>query len=94
MAYDDVKKSVPKPQNLTLENRRRLSVSGVEDVDSFDESEIVMQTCDGALKVKGSELQIDRLSLDTGEVTVKGLVSELVYEETAPSGSLWSRLFH
>ena len=94
MAYDEIKRAQPRPHAVTLEDRRRLTVTGVEDVDSFDDREIVMQTSQGTLSVKGQELQIDRLSVDTGDVSVTGTVSELIYEETAPSGSLWTKLFH
>lgn len=79
--------------NVILEGRARLSVSGVEDVESFDEHEVVMQTGQGNLIVRGSQLHIGSLSLETGELNLEGLVTDLNYEETAPSGSLWSRLF-
>jgi len=79
--------------NLILEGRSKLSLSGVTDVDSFDDQEISLQTGQGALLVRGSGLHIEKLSVDAGELTVTGLVTELCYEETAQSGSLWSRLF-
>ena len=82
-----------KPHSLTLDDRRRLSVTGAEDVESFDDSEVVMHTSQGLLVIKGSGLQIDRLSTDSGDVSVQGLITSLGYEETAPSGSLWTRLF-
>ena len=94
MAYEDVKRPVVKPHSVVMEDRKRIAVTGVEDVDSFDEKEVVMQTAGGLLSIKGQGLQIDKLSLDTGEVTVQGTVTELKYEETAPSGSLWTKLFH
>ena len=78
---------------VELEGRDKLTVSGVEDVERFDDDEIVMLTARGALSVKGQGLHMERLSLDVGEVCIQGLVTELCYEETAPSGSLWSRLF-
>jgi sporulation protein YabP len=94
MAYEDSKKTVQKPHSLIMEERRKLSLTGVEDVESFDDAEIVMRTVCGDLIVKGSDLQIDRLSLDTGEVSIIGMVTDLNYEESAPSGSLWTKLFH
>ena len=81
------------PQNLVLEDRARLSVTGVLDVDSFDDRQIVAKTVKGMLILRGSDLHIDALSLDTGNLTVTGLITELGYEESAPSGSLWQRLF-
>lgn len=94
MSYEEKMKTVQKPQNLALEDRKKLAVTGVEDVESFDDAQIVMRTACGDLVVRGSGLKIDRLSTDTGEVNITGLVTELAYEETAPSGSLWTRLFH
>ena len=86
-------KSPAKPHHVIMEERSRLSVTGVEDVSGFDEEQIVMQTAQGSLIIRGSGLHIGRLTLDSGEVTVDGLVNELCYEETAPSGGFWSRLF-
>ena len=79
--------------NVIIEGRSHLSVSGVGDVESFDDMEISMQTSQGALIVRGSGLHIEKLSLDSGELEITGLVTDLCYEETAQSGSLWSRLF-
>ena len=93
MIYDEKEKLNAKPHNLILEDRSRLSVTGVEDVDSFDEQRIILKTAKGALIIRGSDLHIDKLSLETGELAVSGLVTDLGYEETAPGGSLWSRLF-
>lgn len=92
MAYDDRITETARHQ-ITLEGRRRLSVTGVSDVESFDETEIVMQTVQGTLIVRGEELYVGRLSLDTGDVTLEGVVDRLEYETEAPSGGLLSRLF-
>lgn len=94
MAYEENRKTVQKPHSVIMEERKKLSVSGVNDVESFDDTQIVMHTVCGDLIIKGSDLQIDKLSLDTGDVNVTGLISELSYEEVAPSGSLWTKLFH
>lgn len=93
MAYEDKTKPAARTQNLILEDRGRLSVSGVEDVESFDEDQVVMTTSQGTLIVRGSGLHIGKLSLDTGDLSMEGVVTELSYEETRPSGSLWTRLF-
>ena len=78
--------------DLILTGREKLEVSGVEDVESFDDTEIVMSTSQGSLRVQGSGLHVGRLDLTLGELTVTGLVTGLDYTETAPGGSLWSRL--
>lgn len=93
MQYEEKEKFNNTPQNLVLEDRARLSVTGVLDVESFDDRQIVAKTVKGALILRGSDLHIDALSLDSGELTVTGLITELGYEEAAPTGSLWQRLF-
>lgn len=93
MSYEENRKSLQRPHSIIMEERKKLSVSGVEDVESFDDTQIVMRTVSGDLIIRGSELQIDKLSLDTGDVNVMGTISELSYEETISSGSLWSKLF-
>ena len=93
MLNEEKEKLSARPHNVILEDRTRLSVSGVMDVESFDDRQIVAKTSKGSLILRGSDLHIDKLSLDTGDLVVTGLVTELGYEETAPSGSLWQRLF-
>ncbi len=94
MAYEERKISAAKPHSLSLDDRKSLSISGVERVDSFDEREIVMLTSGGSLMIRGSDMHMGKLDLVSGEATVTGIISELCYEEVAPSGSLWARLFH
>ena len=81
------------PQRIELSGRESLTVSGVEDVDRFDETEIVMNTSLGVLVVTGDSLHIGKLSLDGGELQVDGRVEALTYEEQqAPRGSWLTRL--
>ncbi|MDR1132022.1 MAG: sporulation protein YabP [Oscillospiraceae bacterium] len=93
MLYEEKEKPSPRPHNVIMEDRARLSVTGVTDVESFDDRQIVARTSKGSLIIRGGELHIDQLSLDSGELAVTGLITDLGYEETAPGGSLWSRLF-
>jgi sporulation protein YabP len=93
MLYEEKEKSSAKPHNVILEDRTRISVSGVIEVDSFDDRQIVTSTSKGSLIIRGTDLHIDKLSLDSGELVVTGLITDLGYEETAPGGSLWQRLF-
>ena len=91
MTYD---LSPASPQRIELSGREHLSVSGVEDVDRFDENEIVMNTSEGVLVVTGENLHIGKLSLDGGELHVDGHIDSLSYEDAdRPSGGLLSRLF-
>ena len=59
-------------QNLLLENRNKLSISGVLDVISFDDQIVIVETDLGLLTVKGDNLRINILSLDTSEVIIEG----------------------
>ena len=79
---------------LRLEGRRRLTVTGVTGVSSFDEKGVGLQTREGGLAVRGEGLDMARLDLDRGEAEVTGLISSLDYdEEGGQRGSLWSRLW-
>ena len=79
---------------IVLEDRERLVVSGVEEVESFDEETIVLVTGRGGLTVRGSGLHIEQLSLDGGELQVEGNVDSMTYEdEGSGRGGLLARLF-
>ena len=83
----------PESHQLELIGRERLIVSGVEDVDRFDESSIIMSTVSGTLIVTGENLHIGKLSLDGGELHVDGRIDSLAYEEDSHAGGgFWSRL--
>ena len=94
MAYEERKITQQKSHSLSLEDRKNLSVTGVERVDSFDETEIIMLTEEGNMIIRGSDMHIGKLDLAAGEATVTGLINEVSYEEVAHTGSLWARLFH
>jgi sporulation protein YabP len=95
MAYEEKFKTVELPHNVILEGRKKMSVSGVDDVESFDENEVVMSTAQGILIVRGRELRIEKLSLDSGDVVLEGALEKLEYEDDVKSagGGLFSRLF-
>jgi len=84
-------------QNLILENRGRLSISGVLDVLSFDDLVVMVETELGLLTVKGENLRINKLSIDTSEVIVEGDISYLAYSnkdsEKNSKGSIISKIF-
>ncbi|MDR1589525.1 MAG: sporulation protein YabP [Oscillospiraceae bacterium] len=94
MIYDEKYKAAETPHNVILESRRRISVTGVDDVESFDENEIVMSTSQGSLVLRGHGLRIEKLSLGSGEVAVEGTADGIEYVSPAKSpGSILSRLF-
>ena len=83
-------------QNIILENREKLSISGVLDVLSFDDQIVILETELGLLTVKGDNLRINKLSLDTAEVIVDGEIYNLGYSEkdsNQKSGGLFNKIF-
>ena len=68
-------------QNVILENREKLTISWVLDVFSFDDQIVIVETELGLLTVKGENLRINKLSLDTTEVIVEGSVFSLSYSD-------------
>ena len=86
--------TVQKPHHLFLENRRVLSLTGVSDVNSFDDKTVVAITDIGELSVQGANLQITKLSLETGDLSLEGRVDSLTYTENRKrAGGLFGRLF-
>ena len=82
---------------VVLENRSRGTVTGIQDVVSFDENQIVLDTDMGLLTIKGKNLHVSRLTLEKGETDIDGSIDSLTYssnEAYRKSGeSLFSRLF-
>lgn len=69
-------------QNIILENREKLNVSGVLDVLSFDDQIVIVETELGLLTIKGENLKINKLNIDTSEVTLDGTISSLSYSSS------------
>ena len=94
MNYEESAKYTDIQHNIILESRERLNISGVEDVESFDENAIILYTSRGTLIVRGSDLHIEKLTRDGGELNVQGNIDSLQYENDQPGrGGLFSRLF-
>ena len=85
--------NISKPHSVTLENRENLKLTGVSDVPGFDEQTVSLQTAFGNLIVKGENLHISKLSLDTGDVTVDGKINSLQYIGSERSKSVISKIF-
>ena len=82
---EEEKRNLPaRAQNIILEGRRKLSVSGVEEVLAFDDSSVVMRT-------PREELKVENLAVDSGELTVTGHISAMMFTE--PPAGWWERLF-
>ena len=79
-------------QNLILEDRKRLTVTGVEEVDGFDEAWVQIRTAAGELTVRGEGLHVELLSVETGELRITGEISEMSYAEPTERRGLLGRL--
>ena len=79
------------PHKLTLNERKSLTVTGVTEVVSFDDTTVVLGTVLGTLEVQGQALVLKTLSIDGGQVAVEGTVTALYYEELRQKGGFWGR---
>lgn len=68
-------------QNIMLENREKLNITGIHDVFSFDDQIIIIETELGLLTIKGENLKINKLSLDSSDFVVEGRINSLNYSE-------------
>ena len=92
----DGKKSMA-PHRLMLERQTGGTITGIREVISFDEKEILMQTEEGKLSVKGEALHVKHLDLEHGELSLEGRIDSLVYpgrKKDKQEESLLKRLFH
>ena len=93
---EDKKTPKPKVQNLILENRERLSVSGVIDVESFNDESVIVDTELGVLVVRGMDLHINKLNIDSSELSVEGDIMSCEYSDRDGSrskGGFFARMF-
>lgn len=81
--------------NLNLENRKILSMTGIIDVDSFDEHSILMYTELGELTIQGRDLHINAMNTETGDISIEGDIWSLIYgdKDKKKSPTLFSKLF-
>lgn len=90
-------KQYAKTHKLILSNRRTGTITGVSDVISFDIAEILLETEQGMLMIKGSDLHMNRLTLEKGEVDIEGRIDSLAYSDVnsyqKQGESLIGRLF-
>lgn len=83
-------------QNIILENREKMSITGVSDVLSFDDQIIIVETDLGLLTIKGENLKINKLNIDTSDFTLNGKINSVSYSETAfesKNSNLLSKIF-
>lgn len=91
------KQQILKGHKLNINGRRTANITGVNDVLSFDAGEVLLQTEQGILMIRGNELHVNRLTLEKGEVDIDGRIDSLTYSDQASGGksgeSLFGRLF-
>ena len=75
--------TVARMHKVTMTNRRTCTINGVNDVLSFDIHEILLETEQGMLMIKGDDLHVNRLTLDKGEVDVDGKIDSFTYSDVA-----------
>lgn len=94
---EDLTQQKARMHKLSLINRRSCTLTGVSDVLSFDIHEILLETDQGMLMIKGDELHVNRLTLEKGEVDIDGRIDSFTYSEAtsyaAKGESLFTRLF-
>jgi sporulation protein YabP len=91
-----VDKVLGKGYQLVMENREKLTLTGVRKVQSFDPKEIILDSGNGVLSVKGDQLGINQLDLEHGIVEIQGRIDSLNYLRQANSGArqgFWGRIF-
>ena len=94
MAYEEKTKAANFPHGITLDGRNKLKITGVTEVESFDEFEVVLNTTCGELTVEGRELHVERLTVDSGEIVITGNINAIKYEDApAPKSGIFSKLF-
>jgi len=76
-----ISKQMINRHKLVIDNREKIEIYGVLHVDSFDDREIILETEQGLLAMRGEELHIKNLNLEQGELTVEGFFLELAYSE-------------
>lgn len=87
-------KILKRKHNLIMEDRKTLTLTGISDVDSFDEQTVVLITDIGELIIKGNSLQIKGFSVESGELSLEGEIDSLGYQEiNKNNGGFFSRLF-
>lgn len=82
------------PHNVVLEDRKHLSISGVMDIDNFDEQTAVVYTQMGELTIRGYDLHVSKLNVETGELSMDGEIWSMTYTEVQKkNGGMLSKLF-
>jgi len=94
--YEEIRKIDVRPHKVTIEGRERITISSVEDVDSFNENEVIFLTGVGMMTVVGQDLHISKLNLEEGLLVIEGFIESLDYsdhEEQRMKTGFFSKMF-
>ncbi len=72
-----------KEQNIVIQNREKAVITGVEDIHSFDDELVIVQTDLGILTIKGENLKMNKLNLENNELIIEGRTSAIAYSDAA-----------
>ena len=88
-------KKIQAMHNVIMENRAKLTLTGVKDIHSFDDELVLVETEMGILTIKGMNLKMNKLNLDNSELSVEGKIIALVYSESEieKKGKMCSKIF-
>ena len=81
------------PHQLILQDRRSLHLSGVNEVERFDDETVVLHTTQGVLTVQGRQLHVQRLSVEAGDLTVEGTLDGFFYTDTRTKRGRLGKMF-
>jgi len=91
---NEEKSRVQAPHSLVLDERERLTVTGVQEVVEFNEDAVSVKTVKGLLLIRGSGLHVDMLEKQAGQLRISGLVIDLGYEDVRDAAGFFAKLFH
>ena len=84
--------SMPMPHQLIAQDRKRLDITGVSDVDSFDDTSIIVFTSQGELTIRGKGIQVRRLDVEGGNLSLEGQIDTLSYSNVARNSGFFGKL--
>ena len=93
MGVTEEKSKIKIPHSVILEERAKMTLTGVSDVDSFDEQTIIVRTALGELTVRGEGLHISRLNTESGELNITGSICAMAYTDDRSKSGFLSRMF-
>ena len=84
-----------KNQNILLENRSKVTITGVEQVESFNENTIILMTVKGGITIKGEGLNVGKLNLDDGNIKIDGIINGIIYndKDSSQKGNIIGKIF-